>query len=198
MILPLSTAFNLYWLGRYCLRLEKLTKVLPFSHDADAQAYAFGCGLGIHTADSLNKLFMDGEHFASLPATIAMIKQNIQAVRGVLSARSFESFYTLDAAAPIRAIKASLAVCAQALAGERALVQQFYRLGMCIEEMDVHLRFAKLTSSDTAQIKAALSALPASWSALALHFDGTQLSAIDLSAFYALCEKIHAQFKGAQ
>ena len=37
MILPLSTAANLYWLGRYLVRVDGLCHLLPFTDDLEAQ-----------------------------------------------------------------------------------------------------------------------------------------------------------------
>lgn len=95
MILLLSTASNLYWLGRYMIRIDGLCRLLPFQDDKEAIEFSHAFTLSAFNAETLNTLLTDPLHPSSIAANLAAVRENMQAVRGVVSQELFESLNML-------------------------------------------------------------------------------------------------------
>lgn len=196
MILPLSTAANLYWLGRYLIRVDGLSHLLPFTDDLEAQSFAHAFNLPAWNAETLNALIHDASQSGSLPANINAVKQNIQLVRGVLTAETFEAFHALYCTenASVEEMTDMLRACHSALKNESGLVQLFLRMGESVERVDINLRLIKDPTRDIHALSEVLDSLPVGWQrlkepilSLNQHYDRL--------AFYDLSDRIHELFR---
>jgi hypothetical protein len=196
MILPLSTAANLYWLGRYLVRVDGLSHLLPFVDDLDAQTFAHAFNLPAWNAETLNALIHDPSQSGSLPANLDAVKQNIQSVRGVLSAVSFEAFHALCAhQQPVFSnMTDMLANCRSSLKQETPIVQLFLKLGESMERIDINLRMIKDPAQDIREFSEVLDLLPIGWQRLK---EPIMLlnQRYDRIAFYDLSDRIHELFR---
>jgi uncharacterized alpha-E superfamily protein len=95
MILSLSTATHLYWLGRYMVRVEGICQLAPFQNDQAAVRFAHAFCLPAWNVASLERLLHDPAQPSSLPSHLAVIQENAQSVRGVISQATFEALHTL-------------------------------------------------------------------------------------------------------
>jgi uncharacterized alpha-E superfamily protein len=196
MILPLSTAANLYWLGRYLVRVDGLCNLLPFTDDLEAQTFAHAFNLPAWNAETLNALIHDPSQSGSLPANLDAVKQNIQSVRGVLSAASFEAFHALCAhqKSEFTNMTDMLASCRSSLKHESPMVQLFLNMGESLERIDISLRMIKDPARDIREFSEVLDLLPIGWQRLK---EPIMLlnKRYDRIAFYDLSDRIQELFR---
>lgn len=197
MILPLSTAANLYWLGRYLVRVDGLSHLLPFTDDLEAQSFAHAFNLPAWNAETLNALIHDINQSGSLPSNLDAVKQNIQSVRGVLTAPTFEAFHALccqDNNASVDDMADLLRECHSALKHESTMVQLFLRMGESVERVDINLRLIKDPAKDIKALSDVLDLLPIGWQRLK---EPIMLlnKRYDRVAFYDLSDRIHELFR---
>lgn len=196
MILPLSTAANLYWLGRYLVRVDGLCHLLPFTDDLEAQSFAHAFNLPAWNAETLNALIHDSSQSGSLPSNLDAVKQNIQSVRGVLTAPTFEAFHALccQVDASVDAMNDLLRDCRSALKQESTMVQLFLRMGESVERVDINLRLIKDPARDIKALSDVLDLLPIGWQRLK---EPIMLlnKRYDRVAFYDLSDRIHELFR---
>ena len=196
MILPLSTAANLYWLGRYLVRVDGLCHLLPFTDDLEAQSFAHAFNLPAWNAETLNALVHDPSQSGSLPANLDAVKQNIQSVRGVLTAPTFEAFHALccHVDASVDEMTEMLRVCHAALKQEGPMAQLFLRMGESVERVDINLRLIKDPAQDIKALGEVLDLLPIGWQRLK---EPIMLlnKRYDRVAFYDLSDRIHELFR---
>ncbi len=196
MILPLSTAANLYWLGRYLVRVDGLCHLLPFTDDLEAQSFAHAFNLPAWNAETLNALIHDSGQSGSLPSNLDAVKQNIQAVRGVLTAPTFEAFHALccSVGSTVEDLKDLLRDCRSALKQESTMVQLFLRMGESVERVDINLRLIKDPARDIKALGEVLDLLPIGWQRLK---EPIMLlnKRYDRVAFYDLSDRIHELFR---
>lgn len=196
MILPLSTAANLYWLGRYLVRVDGLCHLLPFTDDLAAQSFAHAFNLPAWNAETLNALIHDSNQSGSLPSNLYAIKQNIQSVRGVFTAPTFEAFHALCCALniSIEEMTEMLRGCRATLKQESTMVQLFLRMGEAIERVDINLRLIKDPTLDIKALSDVLDLLPIGWQRLK---EPIMLlnKRYDRVAFYDLSDRIHELFR---
>lgn len=196
MILPLSTAANLYWLGRYLVRVDGLCHLLPFNDDLEAQSFAHAFNLPAWNAETLNALIHDPHQAGSLPANLDAVKQNIQAVRGVLSAQTFEALHSLccSVGATVEDMKEMLRESRAAQKQESTMVQLFLRMGQSVERVDINLRLIRDPAKDIKALGEVLDLLPIGWQRLK---EPIMLlnKRYDRVAFYDLSDRIHELFR---
>ncbi len=96
MILVLSTAQSLYWLGRIAVRIDNLCHLLPFEDDEAARSYAHAFALPAWSADTLNQLLLDPDQTVSLPGNLQHLFENVQQVRGVILEQTYQAFNALQ------------------------------------------------------------------------------------------------------
>ena len=196
MILPLSTAANLYWLGRYLVRVDGLCHLLPFTDDLEAQSFAHAFNLPAWNAETLNALIHDSNQSGSLPSNLDSIKQNIQSVRGVLTAPTFEAFHALCCAADatVEDMHELLRECRSSLKLDSTMVQLFLRMGESVERVDINLRLIKDPARDIKALGEVLDLLPIGWQRLK---EPIMLlnKRYDRVAFYDLSDRIHELFR---
>lgn len=196
MILPLSTAANLYWLGRYLVRVDGLCNLLPFTDDLEAQSFAHAFNLPAWNAETLNALIHDPSQSGSLPANLDAVKQNIQSVRGVISAASFEAFHALCSGKQtvFTDMTDMLKGCRLSLKQESPMVQLFLNLGESLERIDINLRLIKDPARDITAFSEVLDLLPIGWQRLK---EPIMLlnKRYDRIAFYDLSDRIQELFR---
>ncbi len=196
MILPLSTAANLYWLGRYYVRVDGLCHLLPFTDDLEAQTFAHAFNLPAWNAETMNALIHDPHQAGSLPANLDAIKKNIQSVRGVLTAQTFEALHRLccTTGASVEDMNDLLRDCRAAKKQESTMVQLFLRMGESVERVDINLRLIKDPAKDIKALGDVLDLLPIGWQRLK---EPIMLlnKRYDRVAFYDLSDRIHEMFR---
>lgn len=147
MILLSSNAQQIFWLARYLTRVQYLCSQFPFQADDAAKKYANAFALGEHDAASLNTLVQDVQHFASFAQQFSCAKDNIQDLRGVLSAKSYAELNQLIKNASENSLDICDVVseCHEILEAEAQDIFLFFMLGQYVEQLDRQLRLKQDT-----------------------------------------------------
>ncbi|MGN5754288.1 alpha-E domain-containing protein [Acinetobacter calcoaceticus] len=149
MVLLNSSAHQIYWLGRYLMRIKFAASHLPFTQDEKATKFAAAFGLVIENAELLNHYMLDKKQTFSLLNQFIIAKDNIQELRGILSSKAYAELNhvinTLQAQPEI--LRNAVGQCTQILEAENEDVCLFLHLGQKIEQFDIELRFGQDLSS---------------------------------------------------
>ncbi|MDN5511062.1 alpha-E domain-containing protein [Acinetobacter sp.] len=142
MILLNSNAQHIFWLGRYLTRIQYACGQFPFVDNQDALQYAHGFCLPAFDASSLNSLFLDAEQPSSFSQQFQYAKDNIQDLRGVLSAKAYAELNQLIKNAHENAtyICDVAGDCHEVIEAESEDVFLFFSLGQNIEQLDRQIR----------------------------------------------------------
>jgi hypothetical protein len=197
MILLLSTASNLYWLGRYMIRIDGLCRVLPFKDDQEASRFAQAMSLPAWDAATLNSVLSDPLQPSSINANLHAVRDNMQAVRGVISQELFEVMNLLSSPNTINKqyICELIAESSEVMADEEDTIRLFWQLGECIEQIDVALRLkrsADLAIKDLRMVVEMLS--PIGWQRLEQPWVELQYKK-DIIALYSFCDHMQSLFE---
>ena len=197
MIMLLSTASNLYWLGRLMVRVDNICRLLPFKDDEEAVAYSHAFSLPAFNAETLNQLLNDDEQPTSIAANLDLIRENMQSVRGVISQDFFECLNALTNPKQEFKPKACELIlsCCETVLREDRNVHLFWRLGQCIEQIDFALRLqhsAEMAINDLRAVVEMLS--PIGWQALEAPWVELQQRQ-DINALYSFCDQMQALFE---
>lgn len=145
MVLLNSSAHQIYWLGRYLMRVKFAASHLPFTEDEKATRFAAAFGLVIENAELLNHYMLDKKQTFSLLNQLIIAKDNIQELRGILSSHAYaelnDMINTLQAQPD--ALSKAVEQCTQILEAEHEDVRLFLHLGQKIEQFDIELRFGE-------------------------------------------------------
>ncbi len=195
MILSLSTATHLYWLGRYMVRVEGICQLAPFQNDQKAMQFAHAFCLPAWNVESLERLLHDPVQPSSLPSNLAVIQENAQSVRGVISQATFEALNTLWRMRDHPEVSTCqlLAQAKAAFAHEQGLVQTFWSLGQAIEAVDMSLRLEDSPQPALAILKTVQPCLPETWQRPKRLIDSV-LSYPSASSFYSLTDGLSEMF----
>lgn len=197
MILILSTASNLYWLGRYMIRVDGLCRMLPFNDDHEAISFAHAMALPAWDAASLNRLLHDPTQAASIYAILQGIRENTQAARGVISQNLFESLNILTNPkhASIGYICNLISECTVQVIDEDETVHLFWQLGQCVEQIDAAIRLKRSAALAIEDLRTVVEMLsPMGWSALEEAWERLQHQH-DITSLYNFCDHMHALFE---
>lgn len=145
MVLLNSSAHQIYWLGRYLMRVKFAASHLPFTEDEKATRFAAAFGLVIENAELLNHYMLDKKQTFSLLNQLIIAKDNIQELRGILSSHAYAELNNLinTLQAQPDALSKVVEQCAQILEAEHEDVRLFLHLGQKIEQFDIELRFGE-------------------------------------------------------
>ena len=142
MILLNSNAQHIFWLGRYLTRIQYLCGQFPFHDNQDALGYAHAFCLPAFDASSLNTLLLDTEQPSSFHQQFQYAKDNVQNLRGVLSAKAYAELNQLIKNANENAayICDVAGECHEVLEAEPEDIFLFFTLGQNIEQLDRQIR----------------------------------------------------------
>lgn len=197
MILLLSTASNLYWLGRYMIRIDGLCRLLPFTDDQEALQFSHAFSLSAWDAKTLNALLQDPNQPASIIVNLSAVRENMQCVRGVISQEVFESLNILTN--PKQQFKNKvcelISGCCEAVLDEDENVRLFWQLGQCIEQIDNALRLKRSPDMAIQDLRTVVEMLsPIGWTALEAPWVELQQNK-DITALYSFCDQMQALFE---
>ena len=193
MILILSAARELFWLGRYLVRADALCHLLPFEDDQLAINYAHAFCLPAWNAATLNDLLSDPVQPVSLQANLDAIWDNIQAVRAVISEASYIQLNSLSGLSghDRPQVMQGIAACRQILGQEGALVAHFWQLGEAFEQMDIALRQDDMLEQPLQQLTRLVNdPLLADWTSWRSEFEHLQRLPGSVT-FYAFSERLY-------
>ncbi|MBN6512530.1 alpha-E domain-containing protein [Acinetobacter pittii] len=145
MVLLNSSAHQIYWLGRYLMRVKFAASHLPFTEDEKATRFAAAFGLVIENAELLNHYMLDKKQTFSLLNQLIIAKDNIQELRGILSSHAYAELNNMinTLQAQPDALSKAVEQCTQILEAEHEDVRLFLHLGQKIEQFDIELRFGE-------------------------------------------------------
>ncbi|MDX8155501.1 alpha-E domain-containing protein [Acinetobacter pittii] len=145
MVLLNSSAHQIYWLGRYLMRVKFAASHLPFTEDEKATRFAAAFGLVIENAELLNHYMLDKKQTFSLLNQLIIAKDNIQELRGILSSHAYAELNNVinTLQAQPDALSKAVEQCTQILEAEHQDVRLFLHLGQKIEQFDIELRFGE-------------------------------------------------------
>jgi uncharacterized alpha-E superfamily protein len=196
MILTLSAASSLYWLGRYMLRVEALCERLPFEDDDQALAYADSFSLSAWNVETLNAVLHDPQRVGSLPNNLAVIQDNIQAVRGILPRSVFEAFNALwrQREQPDACTCDLLQQAAAQLQHLDVVARSFWQLGRSLEAVDMALRLHEPVQPVAEQLLQVAHQLPLPEWQSQVDLVAQLVEQPDVIRLYALCDRLHLAF----
>ncbi|WP_044102266.1 alpha-E domain-containing protein [Acinetobacter pittii] len=145
MVLLNSSAHQIYWLGRYLMRVKFAASHLPFTENEKATKFAAAFGLVIENAELLNHYMLDKKQTFSLLNQLIIAKDNIQELRGILSSYAYAELNNVinTLQAQPDALSKAVEQCTQILEAEHEDVRLFLHLGQKIEQFDIELRFGE-------------------------------------------------------
>lgn len=141
MALLLSTANDLFWLGRYMQRTGSLQSRLFLHHPANVEHYLKVIGV---TPPKDTEDVKDYLRQTTLATHFEHVNDNVQTVRGVIDQDAYELFNSvtrLRESGSLRAACFQLQACVAAMLAQEDLVSLFWRLGDAVESLDEHIRF---------------------------------------------------------
>ena len=197
MLLLNSNAQHIFWLGRYLSRTQFLCAHFPFLEDDAAVAYAHAFCLPAFDASSLNELVLDPAQPYSFHQQFKVARDNIQELRGVLSAKAYAELNRLIRTANQNAgyICDVVTDCQDILEGEAPDVFLFFSLGQCLEKLDQELRLGEDTTTTIAKIDYVIESLvEMGWSDLNEYWNQLR-DHTDLINFYQFSDYIHHMFE---
>lgn len=197
MILLLSSASNLYWLGRYMIRIDGLCRLLPFKDDQEAIRFSHALSLPAWSAETLNAVLADPAQPSSIPANLSAVRENMQAVRGVISQELFEALNMLTNPRYVGKgdTCALIAQSTEIIAEEDDTVALFWQLGQCIEQIDIALRLKRSAELAIIDLRVVVEMLsPIGWQRLEEPWVNLQQRQ-DISSLYTFCDHMQALFE---
>ncbi|KGQ70449.1 hypothetical protein OA57_06290 [Chelonobacter oris] len=160
-ILLLSTANDLFWLGRYMQRAMKIQARLFIHKDIEVRQYLALLGITPPTdyPDQPEAFVLE----LLLPHYFEMINNNVQTIRGVIDKDAYQLFTDvtrLRQNGSLRAACFELYACRQAMNAQDGWVKIFWKLGEAVEKLDEHIRFGDCRARHFSNVASLATALP--------------------------------------
>lgn len=192
--LPLRTAFNLYWLGRYMARIEVLCRINPLEDDTRAAHFAKAFALPAWNAETLHWLLNEPTQPVSILANLKNIHQNTQEVRGCVSRDAYSALnalwrlYDVEQADYCGALNHAMRQLGEQLP---EAADPFWHLGLVIERLDAAMRLEQGEGPWTEALGALIARLPPGWHGLQRCLTP---DALEAGGFYVLCSELNDLF----
>ena len=171
MILLLSTANHLIWLGRYSERLYCYDNIFKHLVKGDleksrVQHLISNLGFDVDIDESLKvmtaKMILELEQ-RKIPAIIESIESNVQDAKGVIgkdTAELYNLIKRLSSAGTYRAATLQLQACNAAMKQENPTVTCFWQLGRCFEQLERAVLLGEDTTAISLEFKHWINQLP--------------------------------------
>lgn len=197
MVLLRSNAEHIYWLGRYLFRIGHVAQQLPLTTDQQAAAFAQALYLPIEDAENLNQFMLDRKQPYSLLSQFEIARNNIQELRGLLSAQAYAELNHLIKNAPSDALAIGDIVkqCCAILDDEQEEICLFLQIGQNVERLDTYFRFQHNINNALAVIEPVIERLfHLGWDDLKPSWEILKDQPY-LNQFYAFTYKLENQFE---
>ena len=171
MILLLSTANHLIWLGRYSERLycyDNIIKELIKGNLKKSQVQHLINNLGFEVDDSeslkvMKTQLLGGLEQRKIPAIIESIESNVQDAKGVIgkdTAELYNLIKRLSSAGTYRAATLQLHACNAAMKQENPTVTSFWQLGRSFEQLERAVLLNEDATAISLEFKSWINQLP--------------------------------------
>lgn len=198
MVLLNSSAHQIYWLGRYLMRVKFAASHLPFTEDEKATRFAAAFGLVIENAELLNHYMLDKKQTFSLLNQLIIAKDNIQELRGILSSHAYAELNNVinTLQAQPDALSKAVEQCTQILEAEHEDVRLFLHLGQKIEQFDIELRFGEDLSVLISELDTVVQQLVnLNWENIDENWQALKQQ-LTWDAYYTFTQKLENMFEG--
>ena len=193
MMLLKTNAENIFWLGRYLARTQALCQAFPFKNNEEARIYAAAFALSATDAATLNELILDEQQPNSFRKQFHAAIENIQQLRGILSAEAYAELNQLirQAKEHRHYICDVVGECQDILEAESPDIFLFFSLGHSVEQLDAQLRLQQDESVTLARLDHIFTSLSAlGWESLAPIWVHLKYQPNHLS-FYQFTDHLH-------
>ncbi|OCY34264.1 hypothetical protein BFR75_03205 [Acinetobacter pittii] len=198
MVLLNSSAHQIYWLGRYLMRVKFAASHLLFTEDGEATRFAAAFGLVIENAELLNHYMLDKKQTFSLLNQLIIAKDNIQELRGILSSHAYAELNNVinTLQAQPDALSKAVEQCMQILEAEHEDVRLFLHLGQKIEQFDIELRFGEDLSALISELDIVVQQLAnLNWENIDENWQALKQQ-LTWDAYYTFTQQLENMFEG--